>query len=227
MSNTDTSRNSDCTYDTNYTSENNHRRRRRKCDSRCSDESYTNTRDCSYESSDNKYSNDSCDGKRRRHRRQCSDDCIKHSDTPVGVWNLIFQYENVTTTATTTTDTTLERPSQLLMNEGGTFSNHSSPDLNNNPFGDLLTTGVGVWHAVGERKLKLEATHIAYKASNGSPTTYYKVYIIMKLNRRGTKSRFYGQAVPKDLIDTVLCTDSSLPVICFNGCGYKVLEPKR
>lgn len=198
MSGTNTS------YNDSYSSESHHghrhRRHRKKCDS-----SYS--RDC-------------------HNTSRCSDDCgIKCSETPIGVWNLVFEYETTTTTSNTTS-TTLQRPSQLLLNEGGTFTNTSTPDLKNNPFGDLLSTGVGVWKEVGDRKLKLDGSHIAYKASDGSPVAYYRVHIVMKANHRGNRARFRGCAEPKMLSDPTLCSDmTSLPTIHFSGCADKILEP--
>lgn len=166
----------------------------------------------------------------RSYTKDCKDDCgLKHSNTPVGVWNLIFEYEPVTSgsaTSTTSTTTTLIRPTQLLVNAGGTFSNTSTPDLKNNHIMELLSTGVGVWRETGERKLKLVGTNIAYKASDGSPVSYYRFEILMKLNRSGTKALFCGHAVPKDLSDPKLCTDVTNAVTAyFSGRGYKILEP--
>lgn len=206
--------NSDCTSTHNT---------RRSCNS---NESYTYTTDC--RRSDKSDCTDDC----RDTTKDCSDDCgLKHSTTPVGVWNLIFEYEPVTSstssnTASTTTSTTLIRPTQLLVNVGGTFSNTSTPDLKNNPIMELLSTGVGVWRETGERKLKLVGTNIAYKASDGSPVSYYKFEILMKLNRSGTKALFCGHAVPKDLSDPKLCTDLTNGITAyFSGRGYKVLQP--
>lgn len=223
MSNKNTSSDhSVCTDNTEYTRSRDHRKSKHSSDSYCSEDyTYTDTRDC-YD-----YNNDSCESKRRKNRKHCDDDCgLKYSHTPVGVWNLVFQYETMTT-GTATTASTLERPTQLLLNADGTFTNHSTPDLKNNPFMELLSTGVGVWHEEGDRKLKLEATHIGYKASDGSPVVYYKVHITMKLNRKHTKARFCGHAAPKDLKDPTLCTSTTGPVVCFSGSGYKVLEPKK
>jgi len=174
-----------------------------------------------------RYSDESCRSKSRSSYDHCYDDCrLEYSHTPIGVWNLVFQYETNTSNNTTTT-MEMERPSQLLLNGDCTFTNNSTPDLKNNPFGVLLSTGVGVWQQTGDRKLKLEATHIGYKASDGSPTVYYKVYITMKLNRKRTKVRFCGQAVPKNLDDPSLCTETDGAIICFGGHGYKVLEPNK
>ena len=202
-----------------------------------------------------------CDDRCRRNKR-CG---LKHSSTPVGVWNLLYQYDtDLTTSSTTTTQTNchpnnchpnnchhqnnchtqnntvnntvnntmnqtmnIERPTQLLLNAGGTFINATTPDLNNNPFGALLSLGMGVWREMGNRKLRLDETHIAYRASNGAPTVYYRVEIIMKLSRSGTKARFHGRAIPKNLDDPTLCSDTDGTTFCFSGCGYKVLEPHR
>ena len=216
MSNNTSGSHSEYTDNTQYTLSKEHGKSSRSSDSDCS-EDYTDTRDCSDRSDDSRF-------KRKKHRNHCKDDCeLKHSNTPVGVWNMIFQYEIMGST----TDTTLDRPIQLLLNAGGTYTGNSTPDLKNNPFGLLLSTGVGVWHEEGERKLKLEGTNIGYKASDGSPSVYYKVHIIMKLNRRRTKSRFCGQAVPKNIDDPSLCTDTNGTVVSFSGHGYKVLEPLR
>lgn len=196
---------------------------------------YTDTRDHTY-GSDDSYSRNSRNTRhsgKRCHRR--SDSCerrcgLECSDTPVGVWNMVFEYDPSTASTTTTTATTtmIDRPTQLLLNEGGTFTNYSAPDLTNTPFGpNHLTTGVGVWNKHGERKLKLEGTHIAFKTSDGSPQLYYLVHIKMKLNHRGTKAIVEGRAVPKDLSDPKLCTDSTMSDVYFTGYGYKVLEPGK
>ena len=226
MSSADTSGNhSDNIDNTEYTHSKDNTKSRKDCDSDCSEEyTYTITEDCDDTRDCHRYSDDSCDGKKKRqHRRNCDDECgLKHSNTPVGVWNLVFQFET-----TTNASSTLDRPTQLLLHADGTFTNHSTPDLKNNPFNELLSPGIGVWHEIGGRKLKLESTNIGYKASDGSPMVYYKNHITMKLNRRGTKSHFWGEAVPKDLTDPCLCTDTSGAVVCFSGCGCKVLEPRK
>ena len=229
-SNNTSGNHSECTDHTHYSRSN---KSRNSYDSGYSDDyTYTDTRDGrdSQDSCDSRdhhsYGRSSCDKSRDCHKRKrhCKNDCgLKCSGTLVGVWNLIFQFESTTSTSSTT----LDQPTQLLLNEGGTFTNHSTPDLKNNPFNALLTTRVGVWHPAGDRKLKLESTTIAYKASDGSPILYYKVHITMKFNHKGTRARFCGKAVPKSLDDPTLCTDASAPVICFSGCGWKVLEPRK
>lgn len=192
----------------------------------------SNNSDCSWDCSEHTDRNH-CHDKCHHRRRRCG---LRFSNTPVGVWNLLYQYDitspsMVTTSSTTTvsgtTGTTVERPTQLLLNEGGTFINATTPDLNNNPFGALLSLGMGVWREIDNRKLRLDETHVAFRASNGSPTVYYRVEIIMKLSRSGTQARFFGRAVPKDITDPTLCTDTDGQTFCFSGCGYKVLEPNR
>ena len=227
MSNNISGSHSEYTDNTQYTWSKEHGKSRRSYDSDCSDDyTYTDTGNCSDTRGCSDHSDDSCRSK-KKHRDHCKDDCgLKYSHTPVGVWNLIFQYETMTSTNATTT-TTLDRPPQLLLNSGGTYTGNSTPDLKNNPFGVLLSTGVGVWNIIGERKVKLEATHIGYKASDGSPSVYYKIHITMKLNKRGTKARFCGQAIPKNIDDPSLCTNTNGTVVCFSGHGYKVLEPKN
>ena len=233
-------------------------------DSQSYDTSNNSTSDCNDHHDDCR--DDNCHGCRTNSRNNCG---LRSSSTPVGVWNLIYQYDintmnnmnntnntnnnmnnnttvnNNRTTVTTMNGTTvtvngttiandtnnmiIERPTQLLLNAGGTLVNVTTPDLNNNPFGALLSTGLGVWREIGDRKIRLDETHIAYRTTNGAPTVYYKVKIIMKLNSKGTRARFFGQATPKDITDPNLCTDSNNNAVsfCFSGCAYKVLEPRN
>ena len=177
--------------------------------------SYTN-------SCENSNSNSSCRNSSTRDASSCVSSCgLNYSDTLVGVWNFIYQYESQVASS----ETTIDRPSQLLFNLGGTFSSNSTPDLKNNPFGSLLSTGVGVWKQVGERRYKLEETHIGYRASDGAPSVYFLVHITMKLSKRGTKARICGRAVPKDISDPTLCTDTNGSTFNFTGHGYKILQP--
>ena len=134
----------------------------------------------------------------------------------------MFKYDDNTTSRTTE-----EVPVQLLLQEGGTFSNFTSPDLTNNPFTVLLTPGVGVWEMDGERKLKLKGTHIGYKPSDGKPESYLKFLIHMKLSKRATKVRFCGEVVEFDISDPSLCCRTDKCPICFTGFGFKVLEPGK
>jgi len=182
-------------------------------------------------------SDDRCDRECDR-RRKCG---LKHSYTPIGIWNLIYHYDipsssssnkkcnsncnNKHRGSTGTTGPVITRPTQLLIIEGGTFVNNTTPDLKNNPIGALLSTGIGVWRLIDDKKIKLEETHIAYRAGDGSPLAYYKVEIVMKVSKNGTRARFRGCSVPKDINDPTLCTDTNGPIITFSGCGYKILEP--
>ncbi len=273
-------------------------RKSRSCDNSCdnSDNSCDSGNNSDHHSRDNNHhsrDHESWDCDEHSDHKHCNDRCrkykrcgIKHSNTPVGVWNLLYYYDtnlpmNNTTSSIVGGSTTmnncntncrstdhtnchsmnynnmnynnmnnttynnmnqtmnqtmnntmnmnqtmnLERPSQLLLNAGGTFINAATPDLNNNPFGALLSLGMGVWREMGNRKLRLDESHIAYRASNGAPTVYYRVQIIMKLSRSGTKARFHGRAIPKNLDDPTLCSDTDGTTFCFSGHGYKVLEP--
>jgi hypothetical protein len=194
----------------------------------CSD-SYSS--DCSYDScksscdynksdSDSNSSNSSnkCDDLCDSDSLECSRDCgMKYSHTPVGIWNLIFNYDSTMIQ---------NRPSQLVLNEDGTFNNFASPDLNNNPFPVLLTPGVGIWKET-HHGLKLEGTHIGYKQEDGNPEVYYTVHIKTKLHRKGTRMKFHGKAVPRSIDDPRMCKRSDLHSVCFTGCGVKILTPKN
>jgi hypothetical protein len=120
----------------------------------------------------------------------------------------------------------MEWLNQLILNGDNTLNNFIPPDLTNNPFGKLLpTTGAGVWRKVGDRKLKMEVVHIAYRPSDGCPQAYVKIWITFKLNRKGTRARFCGEACILDLKDPTMCTPTDIAPICFTGHGFKVLEP--
>lgn len=166
-------------------------------------------------------SSDECNSSER-----CESNCnLKCSETLVGVWNFIYQYETLAGSNNTDCNvTTIDRPSQLLFNVGGTFSSNSTPDLKNNPFGSLLSTGVGVWKQTGERRYKLEETHIGYRASDGAPSFYFKVSIRMKVSRRGTKAKFCGRSVQLSISNDQLC-DETGKTFDFSGFGFKILEP--
>ena len=174
-------------------------------------------------------SDDSCNRKKKKkkHRRRksdCSYDCgIKYSETPIGVWNLVYSCEDVCTTTTGT----MEWINQLMLNGDGTVTVYSAPDVGTNPYPCLLTPGIGVWNEHGERKIKMELTNIGYRCSDGAAQAYYRTHILLKLNRKGNKLRFRGESCPYDLKDPTMCTPLDHPSLCFSGHGTKVLEPKR
>lgn len=179
--------------------------------SRPSCSNYTSYSDC------DRSSDESCD------RKKChkdSYDCgLKHSNTPVGVWNMIFSCDNACTTTGT-----MEWINQLMMNGDETATSYPVPDVGNNPFPFLLTPGLGVWKH-HERKIKMEFAHIGQRHSDGSPQVYYRVRITMKLNSKGTRSRFRGEACAFDISDPTMCCPADQPSLCFEGCAVKVLEP--
>lgn len=160
----------------------------------------------------------------RRHKRRdsdCSYDCgIKNAKTPVGVWNLVYSCDDACTTTGT-----MAWINQLLLNGDKTLNSFTAPDLTNDPFPYLLTPGSGVWEIINERKYKLHITHIGYRSSDGCPQVYYKVRIVCKLNHKGTKLRFCGEAQSYDLCDPTMCTITDEASIYFSGHGAKVLEP--
>lgn len=152
----------------------------------------------------------------------CYDDCgLRSSCTPVGVWNLVYSCDNACTTTGN-----MEWLNQLVLNGDKTLNLFSVPDLVNNPFPCILTPGAGVWEMVRERKYKLEVAHIGYRTSNGAPSAYYKVWITMKFNRKGTKAKFCGRAQAFDLSDPKMCCPTDADPICFTGYACKILEPK-
>lgn len=187
------------------------------CDSSC--DTNTKQKHSTYCSDSN--SSDECD-----YSERCQTDCnLKFSDTLVGVWNFIYQYEILSSSENTDSNVmTMDRPSQLLFNVGGTFSSNSTPDLRNNPFGSLLSTGVGVWTEIGERRYKLEETHIGYRPSDGTPSFYFKVCIKMKVSRRGNKARFSGRSIQLSISNDELCEETG-KYFDFTGFGFKILEP--
>lgn len=168
-----------------------------------------NSSDCdrSYSCS---YDNNSCD-------YNCG---LKYSKTPIGVWNMIYSCDNACTTTGT-----MEWLNQLLLNGDETATAYSAPDVGNNPFPCSLSTGVGVWRHQ-DRKMKLEMTHIGYRCSDGNPQVYYRVRITMKLNHKGTRAKFRGEACPYDISDPTMCCPADASPICFEGYAVKVLEPK-
>lgn len=183
----------------------------------------TETGDCNSTNNSERNCSDGRDSS--RNGRHCDSGCqIRFSDSLVGVWNFIYQYDTGITGATG--PITIDRPSQMLFNEGGTFSSNSTPDLRNNPFGFLLSTGVGIWKQTGERRYKLEEVHIGYRASDGNPSVYFKVNIRMKVSKKGTKALFCGYARSLDISDPTLCSETNRAEFAFNGFGYKVLQPK-
>lgn len=168
----------------------------------------------------NKSSDESCDRDESCTKDSCSYDCgLKYSSTPIGVWNMIFSCENACTTTGT-----MEWINQLMLNGDETASSYSIPDVGHSPFPHLLSTGLGVWKH-NDRKIKLELSHIGYRHSDGNPQGYYRVKIIMKLNNKGTKARFRGEACLFDISDPTMCSPADSPALCFEGCGVKVLEP--
>ena len=195
----------------------------------CYDDSYRSDRSyysdysdydrSNYSDRDRSYSN--CDKKKRCDRKSSySYDCgLKYSKTPIGVWNMVYSCDNACTTTGT-----MEWLNQLLLNGDETVTSFSAPDVGHNPFPCSLTPGVGIWKN-RDKKLKLELTHIGYRCSDGAAQAYYKVYITMKMNNKGTRARFRGEACPFDISDPTLCTPADHPSLCFSGCAVKVLEP--
>ena len=184
--------------------------------SRCDTTNCNDTTDCNDRSTYEK--------RRRRHRRRksdCSYECgLKYADTPVGVWNLVYSCGNACTTTGT-----MEWLNQLLLNADRTATNHAAPDIGTNPFPCSLSPGIGVWKTNGDKKLRLDLTHIGYRCSDGAAQVYYRVHIIMKMNKRGTRTRFCGEALAYDLMDPTMCTSLDIPPISFQGHGVKVLDP--
>jgi len=172
--------------------------------------------DDSYDSRNSRNSCDnSCDS-----RNSCDDNCgLKHSVTPVGVWNLVYASENGSTTTGT-----VQWLNQLLLNGDETATTFAAPEIGNVPFPFMITNGVGVWKR-RDRKIKLELTNIGFRHSDGAVQVYYRIYIVMKTNDKGTRARFRGEACPFDISDPTMCTPADHPSICFQGCAVKVLEP--
>ena len=124
-----------------------------------------------------------------------------------------------------TTTGTMEWLNQLMMNGDETASSYAAPDVGNNPFPCSLSPGLGVWKHQ-DRKIRLDMTHIGYRCSDGNPQVYYRVHITMKLNSKGTKARFRGEACPYDISDPTMCCPADAPALCFQGHAVKVLEPR-
>ena len=166
---------------------------------------------------------DSCDRKRRHSRsNSCDYKCgLKRATTAVGIWNLEYNCNNGCTTTGT-----MQWINQLMLNGDKTLNNFTVPDLTNNPFPYLLTPGVGVWDIVNDKKYKVHVTHVGYRSSDGSPQVYYKVRMTFKLNKKGNRLRFCGEAQSYDITDPTMCSPTTEDPICFDGCGTKVMEPE-
>ncbi len=182
---------------------------------------YTTYSDCDRSSRDcDKTYDNSCENDSKSYKNSCSYDCgLKYSNTPVGVWNMLYSCEEACTTTGT-----LEWINQFLLNADETVTSFSIPDVSKNPFPSILSTGLGVWKS-SDRKIRLELTHIGYRSSDGSPQTYYRIYIVMKLNTKRTKARFRGEACAFDITDPTMCTPADVAPVCFEGHAVKVLEP--
>jgi hypothetical protein len=180
----------------------------------------TNYSDKSCRESDDNSCDNSFEKENYSSRNNCSYDCgLKYSNTPVGVWNMIYTADNVATTTGT-----IEWINQFLLNGDETVNSFGAPDVGNNPIPHSLSSGLGIWKN-HERKIKMELTHIGYLSSDGSPKVYYRIYITMKLNNKRTKARFRGEACSFDISDPTMCTPSDIPPLCFQGNAVKVLEP--
>ena len=207
-------------------------------DRNSSDNSYSSNTDCNtsethtyYSKSDQTDCTDSC-GPRRSKSDSCvrkcrsrSDSCdyscgLKRATTAVGIWNLVYNCNNACTTTGT-----MQWISQLVLNGDKTLNSFTIPDLTNNPFPYFLTPGVGVWDIVHDKKYKVNVTHMGYRCSDGCAMVYYKVRMTFKLNNKGTKLRFCGEAQSYDITDPTMCCPTTEDPICFDGCGTKVMEP--
>ncbi len=176
--------------------------------------------------SEEPYQNDSHDSYDRKHHQKsdsyCEEECgLKQSYTPIGVWNLQYVSETAPTT-----DGTQTWINQLMLNGDQTLNLFASPDVGTNPLPCQVTPGLGNWEMVSDRKMKLDIVHIGYNCGDGATRSFIRIHMVFKLNRKGTRLRFCGEARTYETSDLKMCTRDERTALCFTGCGVKVLEPR-